>query len=139
MMKVFRVLAGILALGGITWGALLLGVMIEAKSFHGLLLFGPGYAVTIGYVCRALLDLSLGWRRVVWGSSSLVQGAWFFVSILGGRTPVAFLLWWLVAFIVSVLGFFADGMEDDDGPGTGKVEGKSGKDKGDVAPFERGK
>jgi hypothetical protein len=122
-MKHLRILAGVLAVGGIAWGLFCLPLLLDFDSPLKLLLFGPGYLVTAGYLVRCLGRPSLTWRRSIWGASALIQGAWlaslvgqtiarrgFFgnlnataLSILGG--------WWLFGFSASVYGFLYEPAE----------------------------
>lgn len=113
-----RVVAAFLAVGGGCWGLMCLLVICTASDATPLLLFGPGYVVTIGYIFRTIVDPSRGVRLWIWGSSAVVQGAWW-----GGVT--AFLLmgysqgrpfeglnilyiWWTFATFASIWGVFFD-------------------------------
>src|ERR1700677_1270816 len=71
--KDFRILAGLLAAGGIFWGLLCLENI--DYSLHSLI-FIPGYIITVGYIVRCFYTPRLFWLRVIWGSSAIVQGAW---------------------------------------------------------------
>ncbi len=58
----------LLATGGICWGGLLLPMILQAEHrLLPILLFGPGYVVTLGYLIRAFSTPSLGGRYVIWG------------------------------------------------------------------------
>lgn len=89
---------------------------LYGKLLRPLLLFSPGYIVTIGYIIRACYLPSLELRRVIWGASALVQGAWFSWFAVGdfshGMHGFAFewisLLWWAFAFLASIYGLVAD-------------------------------
>ncbi len=87
---VVRGLAALLAVGGSFWGYLCLSSMLAVLGGDAipLLVFGPGYLVTIGYLDLCLRVPSPGWQRAIWGASALVQGAWlleFINSQLGLR------------------------------------------------------
>jgi hypothetical protein len=119
----FRFLAGVLAAGGIFWGFL-----CSVFMFHNLatLIFIPGYIITVGYIVRCCYTPRLLWRRVIWGTSAVVQGAWL-ISIMGicifsvysdlrhagdvedDVLPIIFdSLWWAFAFGISIYGFWFD-------------------------------
>jgi hypothetical protein len=113
----FRVLAGVLAFGGVLWGLFCLLLILPYDSITALLYFGPGYVVTAGYIVRLCSTPPLGWRRAIWGLSALVQGAWllwYLTELLRGasgpRKPFEWiaLAWWSFAFSTSVLGFVAE-------------------------------
>jgi hypothetical protein len=112
----FRFLAGVLAVGGILWGVPLSGIFAHGVDWSWLI-FIPGYIITVGYIIRCVYTPRLSWRRVIWGASSIVQGAWL-VSIIaamiygelryGGVTaadvfgPIVFWLWWIFALGISI-------------------------------------
>ncbi len=112
----FRWIALLLAIGGCYWAFILVGLLSAENVWGFLLLFGPGYLVTFGYVVRAIWNVRVGWRRFIWIFSALVQGAWLVVvgysNISSGlqMTPdrLAVLIWWSTATIASVYGAIAD-------------------------------
>jgi len=57
-MSTQRLLAVILSIGGICWGIFCLPFLFWNPS-DSILIFGPGYVVTIGYLVRACSTLSL--------------------------------------------------------------------------------
>ncbi len=114
-----RGLAALLAIGGSFWGYLCLPsiLLYSPRDAMPLLVFGPGYLVTIGYLVLCLRVPSPGWQRAIWGASALVQGAWlleFINSQLGLRgllenpwqSPyLAFPIagaWWTFSFAASI-------------------------------------
>jgi hypothetical protein len=115
-MKKFTLAAMLLAIGGCVWVMFSLFFLLYGDAAFSLLLFGPGYLVTIGYIARACASLSVGWRQVVWAASALVQGSWLGWFVMGasrgGFHGFAFeylcLGWWFVAFAVSVCGLLLD-------------------------------
>ena len=115
MVKI-RILAGILAVGGLLWGLFCLIFIVAGDTAKALMLFGPGYVVTVGYIVRCCSLPPLAWRRAIWGLSGLVQGAWLLWALSGvvqsGFRGFAFefitLAWWLFAFAVSVYGLVAE-------------------------------
>jgi hypothetical protein len=109
----FRFLAGLLAAGGIFWSVLSLGAIS--------LVFIPGYIITLGYIVRCICTPRLSWRRVIWGASVFVQGAWLlfyfgaygFTFSSGDSHSIAdvanlFTLWWIVALSVSIYAYRFD-------------------------------
>jgi len=121
--EILRILAALLAAGGILWGLLCFEAFMDhvrhADSFDSLLkllIFVPGYLITAGYLTRCLSKPSLAWRRVIWGASALIQGAWLIFLLwetvagqgfFGNLNLVAFLTfggWWAFAFACSVYG-----------------------------------
>jgi hypothetical protein len=121
--EALRILAALLAAGGIWWGYFLHDPFMDhvrhADSFNdllGLLIFAPGYLITAGYLIRCLSKPSLAWRRVIWGASALIQGAWLIFLLwataarqgfFGNLDLVGELIfggWWAFAFTSSVYG-----------------------------------
>src|SRR6516162_6098589 len=109
--KRIRFLAGVLAAGGVFWGFWSVVVIRLSDSSHRiltLLIFLPGLIVTAGYVLRCFYTPSLYWRRLIWGISAVIQGAWMVpaVSIAIFTAPWVImhpcLLWWIAAFIISI-------------------------------------
>lgn len=118
-----RVLSGLLAIGGILWGLFCLLFFITGDALRSLVLFGPGYVVTIGYIVRFCTNPPLSARRTIWGLSCLVQGAWLGWYLWGAAhggaraSTLEFLgvAWWSLAFGSSVLGLAADSGIDGSG------------------------
>jgi hypothetical protein len=112
-MKRIKTIAGILAVGGFLWGLLCLPFIISGKTLHSLLIFGPGYIVTIGYFIRWFSIPRLSIRRAIWLSSLLVQGAWLAIYLLlFALEPTAFGLffglWWIFAFGLSLFCLYSE-------------------------------
>lgn len=122
-MPLQRKLAVVLAVIGALWGLLCLPFLILGDTLRALLVFGPGYAVTIGYVFRACATPPRWCRLGIWTLSALVQGTWLFVMLglfllEGGLVKngpfrayvfeFAILSWWKFAFLASVYGAVAD-------------------------------
>ena len=115
-----RILAGVLATGGILWGLFCLPLLWDFDSLLKPLIFGPGYLATVGYFIRCLSTPSLIWRRVIWVASILVQGAWLTTLLweqvtrqgfFGHASGAGLLIlggWWTFAFFVSVYGLVAE-------------------------------
>ena len=114
----FKVLAGVLALGGVAWG---FWSVVAIVAFHTLatLVFIPGCIITVGYIVRFSSVPQLSWRRVIWGGSALVQGAWLAVFLVAlfsqGHIsaddifrPMIAWVWWVFALGVSIYGLFYD-------------------------------
>jgi hypothetical protein len=115
--RTFRAVAAVLATAGIGWGSFCVIFLLRGDLLRSLLLFGPGYVVTIGYLWRAIVNPDPAWRRVIWGASALVQGGWIIWSLIGsiqhGRIltfPFANLsnAWWACSFVASLIGVLAD-------------------------------
>jgi hypothetical protein len=113
----FRLLALSLAIGGIAWGlfsALLL--LAGAQPLEFVVIFGPGYAITAGYIARVCHTPKPVWRILLWLASTLVQGYWLGWILLGavrgelrGSTfELLSIAWWVYAFLVSVYGILGD-------------------------------
>jgi hypothetical protein len=113
----------VLAAGGALWGIFCLLFFIGAPSDKvgvslrvSLLIFGPGYLVTIGYFVRAFTSPRVGWRRVIWGASVLVQGTWFFLIAVHDLTHHAHIVpfeyvtiaWWGFALVLSLYALITD-------------------------------
>jgi hypothetical protein len=81
--------------------------------------FGPGYVVTVLHIVRACHTPRPNWRLLLWITSAIVQGAWMFPILLEivrhGMDGSAFyalsFIWWVYAFLVSVVGVVADNQE----------------------------
>ena len=90
--------------------------VLAGDTARALILFGPGYVVTVGYVVRCCLNPPLTWRRAIWDLSGLVQGIWLLCAlsgmVQGGFRGFAFeyisVAWWLFAFAVSAYAFVAE-------------------------------
>ncbi|HEY1378253.1 MAG TPA: hypothetical protein VGF55_15745 [Gemmataceae bacterium] len=117
-----RLLAAILALGGGYWGLILSPWLFQLDvSPLALVVFGPGYLVTLGYVVRAVSTPSLSTRRFIWIASIIVQGGWLGFALWGiaekvaaGRMPnepVLFEAWWALALVLSMAALLAEGVE----------------------------
>jgi hypothetical protein len=115
-MNRFQFLAATLALGGFCWGIFGLYFLLFGDASYALLIFAPGYIVTIGYFVRALTDLTTQSKVCIWGISMIVQGCWLawglFVVVHDGMRHVFFDLitieWWLFSFTASTYAFFRD-------------------------------
>ena len=115
-MSTQRLQAIILSIGGVGWGLFCLPFLFWNPSY-ALMIFGPGYFVTVGYILRAGCTLSLGARMAVWLLSSLVQGSWLIWATIGiaegawfrgGAFDYIPLVWWFFACIASVYGLFTE-------------------------------
>jgi hypothetical protein len=114
-----RIIAGLLAIGGIYWGVLLLPLIPHAENpLLPLLVFGPGYVVTLGYLIRVVTSPPLRGRQVIWGFSVLVQGGWLVchvVATLGNGGPISrltephlIMAWWVFATVGSIVAFMME-------------------------------
>jgi hypothetical protein len=114
-----RLMAGLLAAGGIFWGLFCFLFIIAGDKARAFLVFGPGYLVTAGYVIRFRSILSLPFRRGIWAFSLLVQGAWLgwylWGALHGGARSSAFeflcVIWWSFAVVASLFGLVAEPRE----------------------------
>jgi hypothetical protein len=119
----FRVLAALLAAGGIFFSILCAGIVFEERDVLALLVFAPGFVITAGYVSRCFYTPQLFWLRIIWGASAIVQGGWliYYFAPMAYRafqhkddtiTSSDFInlmtLWWLFALVISICGFFYD-------------------------------
>ncbi len=103
-------MAGVLAVGATLW-AVFCALFIIAGSARALLIFGPGYVITVGYYWRAFGRPSPSWCRAIWGLSLLVQGAWlgwvvfamFSGPLGGGLFGLIIIVWWFAATVVSLI------------------------------------
>jgi hypothetical protein len=115
-----RFLSSLLTAGGVICGLLCSVFMFRTWDS---LVFLPGYIITVGYAIRCFHAPRLYWRRVIWGSSTIVQGAWavgvasfaiYGVLRYGGMTFADFFgfmiyySWWIFALVVSIYGFRYD-------------------------------
>jgi hypothetical protein len=115
-------LAILLLLGGIGFALFTWEVVSYWNPLVGLVLFGPNYLVTLGYLLRGAYDLSLKQRVALWSFSILAQ-CWLLVPLLigatGGGSPGKFglpcLIWSSTALLVSI---FAVMTEQDHAPRT---------------------
>jgi hypothetical protein len=113
----FKFLAGLLAAGGIFWTFFSIAASRISDSFLVSLVFVPGYIVTVGHVIRCVCTPRLSWRRVIWGASVFVQGAWLVAIIsalicgelrYGGVAaadvfgPMVLWFWWAFALGISI-------------------------------------
>jgi hypothetical protein len=117
-----RLLAILLALGGCYWGLLLSPWLFFRANVSPLavIVFGPGYLVTLGYIVRSVSTPPAGFRVLIWVSSLLVQGAWLlfmiwnvFETIAAGGSAMhdienIMTAWWVFATAASVVGLLAD-------------------------------
>jgi hypothetical protein len=112
-------LAYVLALGGCFWGLLLSPWLFRPDvSPLAVVIFGPGYLVTLGYIVRSVCTPPLMARRLIWIASLLVQGAWlaWFAWALvekiaaGGapNEPALPVAWWVFATAASAIGLFTE-------------------------------
>jgi hypothetical protein len=127
-MSIQRLLAIVLSFGGVGWGMFCLPFFFWNPS-NALMLFGPGYVVTVGYIARACCTLSYGSRVGIWLLSALVQGAWLIWVLSsiaegawfrGNAFALAFVMfgWWVLAFASSVFSLFTEhGLESGE-PGS---------------------
>jgi len=106
-----RLLVLILSIGGVAWGLLCLPFLFWNPSY-AIVIFGPGYVVTVGYLVRICWRLPMGARLGIWWLSAHVQGAWLIWALMGiaeggwfrgGTFEWITLLWWLFATVASVL------------------------------------
>lgn len=83
------------------WG-LLLAPLLVSGSAAAIVIFSPGYLLTVGYWARGTLNLPYSWRRGVWYASLFVQGIWSLIAIyficLGG--------WWVTAWTTAIVGWW---------------------------------
>lgn len=94
-----------LAVIGSLWGLFLAYFIWVGDTRYGLLIFGPGYVVVIGYFLRAFIRLPTGYRKTIWVASCLVQGTWLQFGIYDAiwrRTVYPVLIWWIFAFTFSL-------------------------------------
>lgn len=118
---VFRITAACFAVGGLLWSLFCLVFVVFGDFTRSILLFGPGYLVTMGYVYRALWTPSNLARRVIWGLSALVQGAWLYwfitnvieYGLRGTKFDFVALTWWTVTFAMSIYAFAKDVNSDN--------------------------
>ena len=114
-----RLLAILLALAGCFWSLLLAPWFFRPTvSPVAVLLFGPGYLVTLGYIIRSVSTPALTTRRLIWVVSLVVQGGWLawialsmFIGVVTGHSlnePVLVVSWWVFATAASVVGFLAE-------------------------------
>jgi hypothetical protein len=105
-----RSLAVVLSIGGVGWGLFCLPFVFWSP-LGWILVFGPGYVVTIGYLVRAFSTMSLGSHIGIWLLSALIQGAWLIWALSwvfqgawfrGHTFEVVILGWWVFAFAASM-------------------------------------
>lgn len=110
----FRLLAGILLLGALMWGALC-AVFVAMNPLRGLLIFGPGYLVLAAYVWRAFLPCPGVYPKAIWGLSLVVQGTWLALCATAAfmREPQVLFnpvgIWWILSSLASLGGLIYDG------------------------------
>lgn len=121
-----RILAGLLAIGGTSWGILLFPWIRDSERLpQAILLFGPGYVVTLAYYIRVLTLPPLLGRQCIWWLSFLVQGgwlAWHLIANLCSAGPLIRLTephrpvgWWCFATAASVVALI---LEQEDSAGS---------------------
>lgn len=105
-----RLIAGILAIGGCSWGILFLPLLVRKNvSPLAIMVFGPGYLVTFGYLVRLFGTPPLAWRYLIWISSLVVQGAWIVWMIAAGglgqifKEPPIPVAWWIGSVILTAV------------------------------------
>jgi hypothetical protein len=102
-----RIIAGLLAAGGLFWGIVLAPWIAGGDPFLATLLFGPGYIVTFAYFIRATVTPPLRLRQAIWILSILVQGAWLGLEavdrLYGHRGGNLVAAWWLGATVASII------------------------------------
>jgi hypothetical protein len=98
-----RLIAVVLATVGAFWGVFL--VLALGPDVLLSVPFAVGYLVTAGYIVRVVTTPALGVRRLIWGASILVQGAWLCVGVvdLGRRGADLVFWWWAFATLASVV------------------------------------
>jgi hypothetical protein len=112
----FRLLSGLLSIGGCLWGLFCLYFIILGNTAYTLLLFGPGYVITFGYIVRAVGSPSVTFKRLIWGTSAILQGSWLawgtYLLIHDGLRSIVFDFvttgWWGFAFFASAYGLAFD-------------------------------
>jgi hypothetical protein len=114
-----RTLATVLAVGGCFFGLLLYPWTFRGDvSPLAVAVFGPGYLITLGYIIRACSTPTLGFRRLLWSASLVIQGTWMVGDLSGmaarlaaGQTlnePLLPTAWWIFATFASVTGILLD-------------------------------
>ena len=107
MEKVVRILAFFLAVGGIVLGLFAFRLLQHSKwAPQQVLIWLPGYLVTVGYVIRAFFNPTVSIRIAIWLSSFLVQGLWLNRGFLDFG-PFA-VIWWWFATVATALALFID-------------------------------
>ncbi len=117
-MAPFRAIAICLAIFGVFWSLFCI-LFLLLNPLKWLLMLGPGYLVIVGYIWRAATTPKTEKRRLIWGFSAIVQGAWLWwfitTSVIYGfnfgsssSLEIVTLLWWVITFAVSILGIVAD-------------------------------
>lgn len=115
-----RRLARVLALGGFLWSLFCLPLMLVGVPVRTVLIFGPGYFVTVGYFARAIMPnppsaAAYLWARSIWWTSAVVQGTWLgwwlsaVIENLRGPTVITpfgivVTVWWTFATLASIYG-----------------------------------
>jgi hypothetical protein len=122
MLYIPKIIAGLLAIGGAWWGFLCLLAWVGWNPPSGIIMFGPGYFVTMGYAWRAVATPALWLRRGLWIASFFVQGGWLFYYLLhieGGVVRDYFNVltyWWFFATIGSAVALAVERQEKPIGP-----------------------
>jgi hypothetical protein len=99
-----RIVSAILAIGGLFFGTLVAQLLI-AEPWQ-IVIWGPGYLITVGYFIRAASRPNYLLCAAIWWSSLVVQGAWLVIGGLFGGWPA--IIWWLFATITSTWALFVD-------------------------------
>lgn len=133
-----RLLAGLLALGGLFWGLLLSPWQFQSWASPVFwAVFGPGYLITLGYIIRAVCTPPMIFRRLIWIGSLLVQGAWLLWLIWCVIEEVAAgnsarneanlaTAWWVFATAASVAGLFTERTKQAEPGAADEKQGESG-------------
>ena len=114
-----RFLVVLLALGGCFWGLMLAPWLFHADVTPlGIIIFGPGYLITMAYIVRSVCTPPLNVRRLIWVGSFVIQGAWLILGtwgmaemVLNGQTlneTILLVLWWVFATYASVAGLLTE-------------------------------
>jgi hypothetical protein len=114
-----RLFAILLALGGCFWGLLLAPWLFSRDvSPLAIVIFGPGYVLTLGYIVRSVSTPPLATRQFLWIASILVQGSWLAWIVWGmsekilkghiPNEPVLPVAWWVFATFGSVAGLLTE-------------------------------
>lgn len=103
-----------LAIGGCAWAALLVLLEIAMAPYgrvrgfwHFVGYFGPGFAIWIGWICRAHSPLRSWSVRVLWVASIVVNGWYLLLIGRDGRTPIQE-CWWIAAVVLSAYALYFD-------------------------------
>jgi hypothetical protein len=98
-----RVIALMLAIGGLAWAGLLLIFGLGRPGI--LLVFSLGFMVWATWILRATrFPLALAVRRLVWAFSS-IYNLWWFIRMFTSpaHEPFLYTAWWGAASLLSVI------------------------------------